>query len=118
MNIQQIGIHKRFVVVDDDGRYWSGPVPGWLPDLRRAKLFARREQAEKVIQILGQQARDIQDGHKYVAQVVVTTSSPVGLDELRETLDRYVSVLSEIEDDLLVLDVEIDWGTLKEQLDD
>ena len=117
MKIQRLGEYERFVVVDDHGCFWSGPL-GWVSELQQARVFAEREQAEKVIQVVGQQLKDIQDGHKYVAQVVVTTSSPVGLEELQETLDRHVSIFNQIEDDLLVLDVEIDWDSLREQDDD
>ena len=119
MQIQEIGHHQRFVVIDDDGRYWSGPVPGWVPELRQARVFAERHQAEKVIRIVGQQMKDIETGKQFVAQVVVTTAADqfISLDELRATLERYVNVISEIEGDLLVLGVEIDWDTLEERED-
>jgi hypothetical protein len=116
MKIQRLGKYQRYVVLNDDGRYWAGVC--WTSSLREARVFAKREKAEKVVRVLGQQAKDIQVGHKYVAQVVVTTSSPVGLEELQETLDRHVGVFNQIEDDLLVLDVDIDWGTLEERDND
>ena len=115
MKIQRLGNYQRYVVLNDDGRFWAGVC--WTASLRKARVFAERERAEKVIRVLGQQAKDIQDGHKYVAQIVVTTSSWLPLEELQETLERHVHIFNQIEDDLLVLDVELDWGTLKECLD-
>ena len=59
MKIQQIGEHQRFVVVNDDGCYWSGPCPGWVSELRSARVFAHREEAENVVRILDQQEKEI-----------------------------------------------------------
>jgi hypothetical protein len=118
MKIQRLGKLDRYVVVDHEGRFWAGVC--WASFLREARVFAEREQAEKVIHVLGQQAKDIEKGKKFIAQVVVTTSSNqwVSLEELQETLARHVNIFNQIEDDLLVLDVEIDWDSLREQLDD
>ena len=57
MKIQQIGERERFVVVNNDGCYWSGPCPGWVPELRSARVFAHREEAENVVRILDQQEK-------------------------------------------------------------
>ena len=71
MKIQRLGKYQRYVVLNDEGRFWAGVC--WVTSLREARVFAQREKAEKVIRVLSQQLKDIQDGHKYVAQVVVTT---------------------------------------------
>jgi hypothetical protein len=113
MRIQKIGIYERFIVVDDFEHVWTGPL-GWMPDRRDALVFADRKQAEKVIRILSKQAKEIEDGHKYIAEVVVTTASWLPLEELRETLDRHVNIFNQIEHDLLILGVEIDWDSLRE----
>jgi CO dehydrogenase/acetyl-CoA synthase beta subunit len=120
MHIQEIGLHERFIVVDDHGHYWSGPLPGWVSELRHAKVFSRREEAEKVVRILGQQVKDIEDGTRFVAQVIVTTASDrwVTIDELRATLERRISILNELETDIHVLDVTLDWSSLREKTDD
>lgn len=119
MRIQKIRIYERFIVVDDFEHVWTGPL-GWMPDRRDALVFADRKQAEKVIRILSKQAKEIEDGHKYIAEVVVTTASGqwVPLDDLRETLRRHVNIFNQIDDDLLILDVNIDWNTLEELNDD
>ena len=116
MKIQQIGEHQRFVVVNDDGCYWSGPCPGWVSELRSARVFAHREEAENVVRILDQQEKEIADGTKFVAQVIVTTVSDrwVPIDELRATLERRIGILNELENDIHVLDVTFDWSSLRE----
>jgi hypothetical protein len=118
MHIQQIGLFERFIVVDDHGLFWSGPL-GWMPELREARVFADREQAQKVIKILGQQCREIENGTTFVAEIVVTTASDhwVPLDDLRETLRRYVGIINQVEGDLQILDVEINWDSLREDGD-
>ena len=117
MKIQRLGKYERYVVLNDDERYWSGPL-GWVPELRQARVFAEREKAEKVVRVLSQQLRDIENGTKFIAQAVVTTSSWLPPEELREALGRHVCLLNEIESDLLVFDVEIDWDSLRQQDDD
>ena len=114
MKIQRLGKYDRYVVLNDDGRYWAGIC--WASALREARVFAEMSKAEKVVRILSKQERDIRDGHQYAAEIIVKTSSDqwVPLQELRETLARYVSVINEIEGDVHVLDVEIDWESLRE----
>ena len=116
MKLQRLGNYERYVVLNDDGRYWAGVC--WTSSLREARVFAELERARKVIRILGQQLKDVQEGHKTVAEIVVTTSSWIPLEELRETLQRYVSIFNELQDDVLILDVEVDWDTLREREDD
>jgi len=115
MRIQKIGIYERFIVVDDFEHVWTGPL-GWMPDRRDALVFADRKQAEKVIRILSKQAKEIEDGTKFVAQVIVTTVSDrwVPIDELRATLERRIGILNELENDIHVLDVTFDWSSLRE----
>jgi hypothetical protein len=119
MQIQKTGFHERFTVADDQGHYWSGPL-GWMPGLREARVFASRNNAEQVIRILGQQVKDFEDGTRFVAQVIVTTASDrwVTIDELRATLERRISILNELETDIHVLDVTLDWSSLREKTDD
>lgn len=116
MELQRLGNYERYVVRNDDGWYWAGIC--WTSSLREARVFAEAEAARKVIRILGQQLKDVQEGHKTVAEIVVTTSSWIPLQELRETLQRYVSIFNELQDDVLILDVEVDWDTLREREDD
>ncbi len=102
-------------MVDDHGHFWSGPF-GWVPGLREARVFADRKRAQKVIRILGQQLRDVESGKKFVAGIVVTTSSDhwVSLDDLREMLRRQVGIINQVDGEFLVLEVAIDWDSLKE----
>ena len=119
MQIQKTGFHERFTVADDQGHYWSGPL-GWMPGLREARVFARRNNAEQVIRILGQQVKDFEDGTRFVTQVIVTTAPDrwVTIDQLRATLERRISILNELETDIHVLDVTFDWSSLREKTDD
>jgi len=87
MKLQRLGNYERYVVLNDDGRYWAGVC--WTSSLREARVFAE-----------------------------LTTSSWIPLEELRETLQRYVSIFNELQDDVLILDVEVDWDTLREREDD
>ena len=66
------------------------------------------------------QVKDIEDGTRFVAQVIVTTASDrwVTIDELRATLERRISILNELETDIHVLDVTLDWSSLREKTDD
>jgi len=75
MRIQKIGIYaERFIVVDDFDHVWTGCL-GWSASRRDVLVFADPKQAQKVIRILSKQAKEIGDGHKYIAEVVVTTAS-------------------------------------------
>lgn len=119
MRIQKSGglYAERFIVVDDQDHVWTGPF-GWMPDRRAALVFADRKQAEKVIRLLSKQQKELQEGCKYVAEVVVTTASWLPLEELREALDRHINIFNQIEEDLLILGVEINWDSLREHVDE
>mgnify|MGYP000229865442 CR=1 FL=1 len=76
----------------------------------------RKIQVEKFTQ----QVKNFEDGTRFVAQVIVTTASNrwMTIDQLRATLERRISILNELETDIHVLDVTLDWSSLREKTDD
>ena len=113
MKIQRIGKCDRYVVLNDDGRYWAGVC--WVTSLRDARVFAEREQAEKVIRVLSERQQEIANGQRLTANVTVTIRPGrwMCVDDLRRSLEQKVEII--VDSDLDIIDVEVDWDSLREE---